>query len=165
MNINRITINGQQYESPEAMPPEVRRMYDEAMRTVGPSLAGGQSGGSTQVFTGQAGHLGANVVVNRVITVNNRTYRSIDELPPEVRQLYEDALQGAAPPASSTHPKTGLHVSVNLTRPQVRTLDDSIPTLPLPIESSSTESFLRSLPMTLAIIIVIGLVFWALLGR
>ena len=58
MTSNRITINGQQYDSPEAMPPDVRRLYEEAMRTVRPSLASGQSGGRTQVFTGRAGQLG-----------------------------------------------------------------------------------------------------------
>src|SRR5438093_5837781 len=97
MTTRKITVNGQQYDSPEAMPPDVRRMYEEAMRTVGPSLASGLSGGSTQVFTGRAGQsLGASVV-NRVITVNDRTYGSVDELPPDVRKLYEDALKGAAP--------------------------------------------------------------------
>ena len=165
MDINKITVNGQQYDSPEAMPPDVRRVYDEAMRTAGASLAGGQSGGSTQVFTGQAGPLGASVVVNRIITVNNRTYGSIDQLPPDVRALYEDALKGATPQAGNAHPKSGVHVSVNLTRPPVRTLEDPAPTVPLPIEASPTVSLIRSLPMTLAIIVVIGLVLWALLGR
>ena len=136
------------------------------MRTVGQSLASGQGGGSTQVFTGRAGQrIDASVVVNRVITVNNRTYGSVDELPPDVRQRYEDALKGAA---QVTHPRTSLHLSVNMGGPQVRTLDDSSrpPTpLPLPIEPSSTESTLRNLPMSLAITIVIGLVLWALLGR
>ena len=165
MTINKITINGQQYDSPEAMPPDVRRLYEEAMRTLGPSLASGQSGGSTQVFTGQTGRIGASVVVNKVITVNNRTYGSVDELPPDVRQLYEDALKGSAPQV--THPKTSVHLSLNLGGPQVQTLDDSSrpPTpLPLPIEPSSNDS-LRNLPMSLAITIVIGLVLWALLGR
>jgi len=165
MTINKITINGQQYDSPEAMPPDVRRLYEEAMRKVGPSLGSGLSGGSTQVFTGRAGqHIDASVVVNRVITVNDRTYGSIDELPPDVRRLYEDALKGAAPQV--THPKTSLHVSVNMTGPQVRTLGDSSksPT-PLPFGPSSSESSLRNIPMSLAITIVIGLILWALLGR
>jgi len=163
MDNTKITVNGQQYDSPEAMPPDVRRMYDDAMRTVGPSLASGQSSGSTQVFTGHAGQrFGASVVVNKVITVNNRTYGSLDELPPEVRQLYDDAIKGAAP-----HPKTSLHVSVNMTGPQVKTLDaSSTPTtpIPFPIEPSS-NSGLRNLPVSLGILVVIGLVLWVLLGR
>ena len=161
MTNNRITINGQQYDSPEVMPPDVRRAYEEAMRTVGSSLASGQSGGSTQVFTGRAGQrIDASVVVNRIITVNDRTYGSVDELPPHVRKLYEDALKGAAPEV--THPETTLHVSVRMSGPPVRTLDDSSrPTpLPLPFDASSTESNLRSLPMSLAITVVILLVLW-----
>ncbi len=167
MTNTKITVNGQQYDSPEAMPPDVRRIYDDAMRAAGPSLAGEKSDGSTQVLAGRIGQrLGASVVVNKVITVNNRTYGSLDELPPDVRQLYEDAVKGAAPPGA--HPKTSLHVSVNVTRPQVHTLDDSgtPPTpLPIPIEPSSTESTLRSLPTTLGILVAIGLVLWLLLGR
>ena len=166
MTINKITINGQQYDSPEAMHPDVRRMYDEAMRTVGSSLAGGQGGGSTQVFTGQAGPVGGSVVVNRVITVNNRTYGSVDELPPDVRQQYEDALKAATP--LMTHPKTSLHLSVNFGGPEVRGLDDAsrppMPTPMVPIEPSSSES-IRKFPMSLAIITLVGLVLWALLGR
>src|SRR5882762_5224283 len=112
------------------MPPDVRRLYDEAMRTVAPSLASGQGGGNTRVFTSQAGGFGANVVVNRTITVNNRTYGSGDELPPDVRRLYENALKGTGQQA--THPKTSLHVSVNLGGPKARTLDDpNRPPMPL----------------------------------
>lgn len=166
MTVNRITINGQQYDSPEAMPPDVRRLYDEAMRTAGSSLASAQSGGSTQVFTGQAGSFGGSVVVNRTITVNNRSYKSIDELPPDMRRFYEDALKGATPQSDTTHPNASLHVSVNVGRPQVRILDDSSrpPTpLPLPMEPSYTESRIRSIPMSLAWIVVIGLILWAFL--
>ena len=163
MTTRKITVNGQQYDSPEAMPPDVRRMYEEAMRTVGPSLASGQSGGSTQVFTGRTGQLGASVVVNKVIAVNDRT---LDELPPDVRQLYEDAVKGAGSDVS--HPKTSLHVSVNMTGPKVRTLDDSNqPKSPLrpSFDPASTESRLRNLPVSLAITIFITLVLWFLLGR
>ena len=158
----KITINGQQYDSPEAMPPDVRRIYEEAMRTVGPSLASGLSGGSTQVFTGRAGDVGASIVVNRVITVNDRTYGSIDELPADVRQHYQDAPKGVAPQAA--HPETSLHLSVNLEKPQVRTLDSGrSPTpLPLPMESSSLESRIRDLPWSLATFAAIGLIIWAL---
>lgn len=162
----RITINGQQYDSPEAMPPDVRRTYDEAMRTLGPAMARGQSGGSTQVFTGRAGQLGASLVVNRVVTVNERTYGSVDELPPDVRKIYENALEGAAPPTA--HPETSLHVSVNMAGPQGRTPDDrSRPptTVPLPLEPSLLESRIRDLPVSMAILIVMGLILWFLLGR
>jgi hypothetical protein len=122
----RITVNGQHYDSPDAMPPDVRRLYDEAMRTVAPSLASGQGGANMQVITGHLGeHFGASIVVNRTITVNNRTFKNADALPPEARQA------------------TG----------------------PRPIEPSSTVDTLRGLPVTLAVIVVIALILWALLDH
>src|SRR5258706_2991223 len=119
----KITINGQEYDSPEAMPPDVRTTYEEAMRTAGSALASAKNDGKTQVFTGHAGPFGASVIVNRTIVVNDRKYGSVDELPPEMRQLYENALKGGA--ASQTaHPKTHLHLSLNLEGPEVRTHGD-----------------------------------------
>ena len=158
----RITINGQQYDSPDAMPPDVRRTYEEAMRTLG-SLPSGQSGGSTDVVTGRVGHLGAEVVVNRTVTVNNRTPGSLDELPPDVRRQFEGALKGA-----QVRPRTSVHLSLNMEGPQVRTLGDAGKArtpVPLPIESTSTEATIRGLPMSLAFIVAIALVLWYLLGR
>jgi hypothetical protein len=162
----KITINGQHYDSLEAMPPDVRRTYEEAMRALGPALASGQGAGSTQVLTGQAGGLGGSLIVNRTTTVNNRTYGSVDDVPPEVRQQYEAALKAAAP--QMANPKTSLHVSVNLSGPQVRTFDDSHrPSTPvtLPLESSTTEAKIRSIPGDLAILVLIALILWAFLGR
>ncbi|HKQ58856.1 MAG TPA: hypothetical protein VJY35_13410 [Candidatus Eisenbacteria bacterium] len=158
MTDHRITVNGQSYDSAESMPPDVRRAYEEALRTIGPSRAGGPDG-STQVFTSRAGSFGANLVVNRTITVNDRTYGSVDDLPPDMRRLYEEALQGG----STRQARTGLHVSVNLAGPEIRTPGDSN-TPPLPFESS-TESRLRRIPLSLAIFVVIALALWALLGR
>jgi hypothetical protein len=166
MTHSRITINGQHYDSPEAMPPDVRRLYEEAMRTLGPKLGSGPRGGTTQVFTGHAGHLGGSLIVNKTVTVNDRTYGSVDELPPDVRKMYEDALQGATP--QGTRPTTRVHVSLNMAGPQIRTLDDAgrrpAPP-PLPIEPSTLESRIRNIPVTLAIIILVALVLWARLGR
>ena len=164
MTIRKIVINGQSYDGPEAMPPDVRQMYEEAMRAVGPPSASREDGGTTQVFTGHAGNLGASLVVNKVVTVNNRTYAGLDELPPDVRKLYEDALSGATPQGGSTRPKSGLHLSVNLTGLQARAGDDP-GHAPAPFDSTSTEAKLRSLPVTLAIIVVIGLIIWVRLGR
>src|SRR5690242_16604767 len=103
MDKTRITVNGEEYESPEAMPPDVRQKYEEAMRLVGPSLAGGLSGGKTQVFTtgfGKGTH--ANLIANKVVTVNGRTEGGVQELPPEVRKQYEDALKGLTPKSPKT---------------------------------------------------------------
>jgi hypothetical protein len=164
MTNTKITVNGRRYDSPEAMPPDVRRTYEEALRMM--ASASGQPGGNTQVFTGQTGHVGASVVVNRVITVNDRTYGNIDEMPPDMRKLYEAARTSAS--GQATHqPRTGVHVSIDLTGPKVRTFDDSSRSpapAPLPIDSS-TEARIRGIPESLAVLVAIGLVLWFLLGR
>jgi len=172
MESGRITINGQHYESPDAMPPDVRRIYEEAMRTIDPSVASGQEGGTTEVRTAQGGFAGlglkTNIVVRNKITVNDRTYGSIDELPADLRGMVEDALQQAKANGGVTRTTPHLHVSLNLGRPRVRTIavsGVSPPTPPLPIEPSSTESSLRHLLSVLALLVVGGLVLWAFLGR
>jgi hypothetical protein len=45
-----ITVNGQHFGSPDEMPPDVRRQYEEAMRRMESALAG-QGSGTTQVVT------------------------------------------------------------------------------------------------------------------
>jgi hypothetical protein len=115
------------------------------------------------VTTSRDEHLGAAVVVNRTVTVNNRTYGSLGELPPDVRQKFEDALKGA-----QVRPRTSVHLSLNMKGPEVRSpgaADKARTPVPLPLESSSLESRIRELPPSLAIIVAVGLVLWVLLGR
>lgn len=165
MSNTKITVNGQHYDSVEAMPPDVRRTYDEAMRTLAASQANAPGGGTTQVFTRKAGDVGACVVVNRTVVVNNRTYGSLDELPPEVRQQLEDIMHGAG---QTAHPKSTFNLGLHLNGPQVRTLADAREhpeAAPMPIEPSSLESRIRGLPMSLGILVLIALALWALLGR
>ena len=166
MTHNRITINGQSYGSPDEMPPEVRGMYEDALRAAGQSFARGPKGGNTQVFTGPVGrHVKADMVVNKTIVVNNQSYGSLDELPPDVRQLYEAALRGE-PTQGTPHTKLGFQVSVDLGRRERGPFGDSgkeSTPPPLPIEPSTIESKLRSLPIDLAILVGIGLVIWAFL--
>lgn len=164
MNIHKIVINGQPYDGPDAMPPDVRRIYDEAMRAAGPPSASRENGGTTQVFTGRAGTLDGSLVVSRVVTVNELTHASVDQLPPDVRKLYQDALEGATPPGVSSRPKGSLHLSVSLSRSADQSSGGPA-AHPDPFDSTSTESKLRGIPVTLAIIVVIGLILWIRLGR
>jgi hypothetical protein len=78
--VRKITVNGREYDSIEHMPPEVRKMYSQAMAALGKAGAPGASD-----------HLKANVscVVKESIVCNNREYKSLDELPPEIRKLVE----------------------------------------------------------------------------
>ena len=106
--------------------------------------------------------------MNRTVTVNNRTYGSVDELPPDVRRLCDDAVKAAGQQAGTADPKTSFHVSVNFGGTQGRSGSDSTKSgtpVPLPMEPSYLESDIRRLPVTLAILIGIALVLWAFLGR
>lgn len=158
----RITINGQHYDSVDAMPPDVRRTYEEALRAMG-SLANGQAGGDTQVLTGKAGDVGASLVVNRTVVVNHQTYGGLDKLPPDVRQQFESAMKGGG---ASVRPKTSVHLSLNVGQhPQIPYLDANTPKPPISIESSRLDAKIRDIPVKVAMWVAIGLILWALLGR
>ena len=163
MSTSRITINGQSYDSPDAMPPDVRRLYDEAMRSVGPALAGGTGTDVTQVVSGSGG-LGvkSNIVIRKTITVNNKTYKNVDEMPPEVRQLFQSGIQQAQG-TMAVAPGSGLHVNVNLGRPEVRTVFNPGGATPGPIEPGSMQPGARRFLTTLIFWVVVGLLVFAFL--
>lgn len=82
----RITFNGREYTSADEMPPDVRRAYDELIAGLPDANRNGvpdvleqpPAGGDT--FT--------------AIVVNGKTYDRVEEMPAEVRALYERALAG-----------------------------------------------------------------------
>ena len=109
----KIVINGQAYDSPDAMPPEVREQYEAALRLAGPS---GQAQ-TTIVRKNFIAMINGKVVstpndlpaearaeldrlqatagatgVHTTITVNGAHYASIDAMPADVRAQYEGAL-------------------------------------------------------------------------
>ena len=71
----RITFNGREYDSPEAMPPEVRAGYDRAMAML-------KNGGKG---TRANPRLNINMSTNVRIVHDGKTYNSPDEMPPELR--------------------------------------------------------------------------------
>lgn len=71
-----LKVNGIEYTDPDAMPPEIRRLYDRAMASSGsPGVQGG---------------------IETHITFNSKTYGSRDEMPPSERALYDAALAALA---------------------------------------------------------------------
>ncbi len=108
----KIVFNGTEYDGVEAMPPDVRRAYEAALESLG--KAGGEtlasllkdgSGG------GAGGAGGASIKATfREIVVNGKKYGSPDEMPPDIRRSYEEAMaslapdEGAAPPSRGTPP-------------------------------------------------------------
>lgn len=84
INIKReFKINGKTYNSLEEMPADVRAAFTKL--TGGKAILG-------QQLTGHPLQTG--------ITCDRKVYKSIAEVPPEVRQLYESTLKAGATPAS-----------------------------------------------------------------
>jgi len=76
MNITlktKIQVNGQQYDSPDALPPEIRAAYEQA-------LAGG-AGPAT------------NRNVTTFVSINGQRFSSADEIPAPEKKVYDDAMQ------------------------------------------------------------------------
>ena len=157
-----ITVNGQHYESPDEMPAEVRRQYDEAMRAIGPALPAGTVSDSTHVLGGSAGPgVHGDVVIRKTIMVNQQTFKSVDEMPLEARRLYENAVARATTEGAASAP--GLHLTLRVGRPKLRAFVESgVSTPPRPIEPSNGA---RHLLWHLVFWVALALVLWAFLRR
>lgn len=84
----KIIFNGHEYDSPEAMPAEVRQLYEMAAGM----LADRDQNGMPDIFEGVAEAAPNTVVQTTQFIVDGKVYTSLDELPAEARQKYEQAL-------------------------------------------------------------------------
>lgn len=85
----KISFNGHEYDSPEAMPPDVRRLYEMAAGL----LADKDGNGMPDIFEGAAAGNSAFVAHTTQFSVDGKLYSSLEELPPEARQKYEQAMK------------------------------------------------------------------------
>jgi hypothetical protein len=103
MNPGKIVIDGKTYNSVDEMPADVRRSYEEAMRGLGsaPPAAQDPMQALNYLFT-DANNNGIpdimenqpaiNIAGGTHFVVDGRTYNSVDELPPDARARYEQAM-------------------------------------------------------------------------
>jgi hypothetical protein len=84
----KIIFNGQEYDSPEAMPAEVRQLYEMAAGM----LADRNQNGMPDIFEGVAEPAPNTVVQTTQFIVDGKVYASLDQLPAEARQKYEQAM-------------------------------------------------------------------------
>ena len=110
----KIKVNGVEYDSPDHMPPDVRKLYDEAMASVGPNTV--DPAGSAEVQVKSFGPV--HTVVRKSITINGKTYQSVDDLPPEMKELYAKLL-AAGQSGQSLPIKTLFKFSVGMLAPQL----------------------------------------------
>ena len=94
----KIVFNGKQYDSVDAMPPDVRKEYEVALETLRKAgdeeiLSLLQRGGETRIRT-----------TVREIVVNGKKYDSVDAMPPDVRRSYERATARLASEGAGVRP-------------------------------------------------------------
>ena len=84
LNPKLIVIDGKTYKSLEEMPEDVRRNYESAMS----QLADNDRNGFPDAFEGMV----SNISSSTKIIADGNEYNSLDELPPDVRAKYEQAM-------------------------------------------------------------------------
>ncbi|HLO15394.1 MAG TPA: hypothetical protein VK206_11225 [Anaerolineales bacterium] len=99
-----IVIDGKTYHSVDEMPPDIRQKYEQAIRTLGDAngnrvpdafeaaniLADRDKNGVPDILENLAA---SNTVVNNMkIVVDGKEFNGIENLPPEARARYEEAM-------------------------------------------------------------------------
>ena len=84
----KISFNGQEYDNPEAMPAEVRQLYQMMLSM----LADKNQDGMPDMFATGTGAGAQTVFQKTQFVVDGKAYTSLDELPPEARQKYAQAV-------------------------------------------------------------------------
>ena len=145
----KITVNGVEYESVEAMPADVRKVYEDTMAKFS-SLGDAKP----TIVEGQFGPVHLKSVVRKKIVVNGGTYDDEESMPADVRQTYEAAThaQTAGDPnvrkneIKFTFQLTGPNVTFKKTlggsspEPQSASAPTMQPTgMPAPIEPASVS--------------------------
>jgi len=84
--VNKIIFNGQEYTNVGEMPAEVRKAYEQAMGV----FADKDRDGTPDILEGIGG---ATIqAVHTTIVANGQAYSSVEEMPADVRQQYEQAM-------------------------------------------------------------------------
>jgi len=172
MSPAKITINGHEYDSPEQMPSDLRQLYESAMRQALPALKDQDGNGVPDLLEGQ-GSGRARTFLSSRITINGKTYRGVEEMPPDVREIYEAAMANPGAPGTPVK-KNAFFVSFGLSRgarPQNAASGPTIQALPTapvmanPIEPTGAQPRIPALLVFLAGALAAGLAFWILRAR
>ena len=86
MNSKVIVIDGKTYHSVDEMPPDVRQKYEEAMRALGHATNNLIPDVVENITAGQT------TVSSMKIIVDGKEFSSVENLPPEARARYEEAM-------------------------------------------------------------------------
>ncbi len=161
----KIKVNGREYDRPEELPPELRRLYDEALRRLGPAFADRDGNGIPDIAEGKATASSQPGMPSQIV-VDGQTYGSLEEMPAEARRKYEDALRlQVASVVPNLPAKAVFKVALSLMKPEFRLKTGSTPALPSndPIEPPSAESGLRNGLVVLAALVAALILAFVLL--
>jgi hypothetical protein len=96
----KIRVNGQEYASVEDMPPQIRQAYERAMA----ATPGAKHSGLLNTLENGL-RANARTVSNAKVIFNGQEYGSVDQMPANVRQLYQAVMatvENDTPVASET---------------------------------------------------------------
>jgi len=168
MSPAKITINGREYDGPDEMPADVRHLYEDAMRQALPALKDQDGNGVPDLFEG-TGSGRARTFLSSRITINGKTYRGVEEMPPDVRETYERV---TANPTASVGPvkKNEMFFSFGISRgarPRSGAVGSPTsaeptpwPSTMAPIEPSGAQTRVQALLVFLAGVMAAALAFW-----
>lgn len=157
----KINFNGQEYDGPESMPPEVRRLFD----MMSGMLADANQDGVPDIFAGAT----PTVIQSTQFVVGGQAYQSLNDLPPEARQrvaqalgrfdangngipdMLEDLAPSAAKPSSAAAPPAPPPTA---TTPLVQVIGDTQPLSPATL-----------LLVAVAVVLLLGALAFYLLAR
>ena len=97
----RIVFNGVEYRSVAEMPPDARAAYEQAVNLLADRDANGMPDLVEQLGRGRD----ARTLTASQVTVNGQTYSNLDEMPADVRKLY-DAMMANRPSGSDSFEAT-----------------------------------------------------------
>lgn len=118
----KITVNGIDYESVDAMPPDVRKVYEDTMAKFA-SLGPAQGDKPSEVvYEGHAGPVHYTTAVRKQIVVNGKSYESEESMPPDVRQAYQLGMRTLS--ADPTLKKNEIKMSIQVTGPHFQFTKD-----------------------------------------
>jgi len=101
----KILVNGKAYTSPDDMPPDVRDAYLKTLEVLHDSDGNGipdfLEGKPLQNISD--GTVSVNVLSGTQVIVGDKVYTNLDELPPDVRLKYDQAVDRLGPLMSDTN--------------------------------------------------------------
>lgn len=133
----KIRINGQEYNSPDEMPSEVRSLYEKALAS-----------------------RGIQVKTNSKIRFNGQSFNSLDEMPADVRTVYDSIM------AAVDKNGDGIPDSLQKDGAAVEPTAPLLPPQDQVISASKTSPRLLVLGLTIILLLlVIGALLLAVLSR